>query len=369
MSSATIALHVLEAATVLVLLRLRFKKLAFLAVVPALLLNIGIALTSAGTQRAVVALPGGQYALKETSIPRALLPGFAVIKVHYAAINPVDIKLFNKFSSVPFLRWILPHGHTHDASGVIVDSTCSDLKKGDQVYGWVLSGSLAEYAITPCSTIGPVPPGLSLEKAAALPVAIAAAYTALQPVIKKGDTVLVIGAAGGCGSTGVALAKSLGASHVACVASERNRNLALSEQIGCDSFYAYNAPGFESQLTAALKGKVDVVYDTVSGPQASDPDYTAVSMALLKPTGVIRALLAVNAMEFLGISHPPKREKITGFMHRAMFDDLNAKHAKVLKQVIVAEVLNGLDLADVRKAQDAMASHRQTGKVVLKVAA
>ena len=99
-------------------------------------------------------------------------------------------------------------------SGVVHESRCEAFKVGDEVYGWALTGSLTEYTTTPCQTVGIKPKALSFEKAAALPVVIAAAYVGLRDIVKKGDTVLVIGAVGGCGSISVPLAKSLGAAKV-----------------------------------------------------------------------------------------------------------------------------------------------------------
>ena len=364
-------LTILELLFLALLLWSRRLKLLLLILLP-LVLGNGLVLFFAapqGVQKAVWSTPGGGFALHTNApIPRALLPGFVVVKVNYASLNPMDTKLFQYFATVPFLRLILPHAFAHDVSGTVHESSCPErLKKGDAVFGLTATGAMQEYTLGPCYTFSRVPKGLSMDKAAALPVVAASAWVALgNGVVKKNMTVVVIGSVGGTGSIGVTLAKSLGAQKIACVASGKNK--AASLELGCDGFYAYDDKGFEQQILHDLAQQVDVVYDTVSGPQHDEPKYTSLELRLLKPkTGVIRALLPESFAEFF--SPRPERQRIFGLATFQVLDELSSNHLSVLQSVLLGKVYNNaFDLNDVRKAADEMNSHRTKGKLVFRVA-
>jgi len=304
--------------------------------------------------------------VRKAAVPRALLPGTMVVKVAYAALNPIDYQ-FAPLRKLPFLRWLVPQTYGLDGSGVVHEANCDGFKAGDAVFGAIVTGSAQEFALAPCALMARVPLGLSMAKAAASPGCAATAYDALADVVKPGSRVLVIGAAGGCGSMGVALAKSLNAAHVACVASEKNRALATST-LGCDAFYAYDEADFESRLRNELARKVDVAYDTVSGPFADDADYYAliVKLDLLSEAGTIRALLPIQASEY---ANPlPRRTIVNGSPSASTLNVLAQRHRGMLDSVLVRDAGSAFDIDGVRKAVALLKSRRATGKLVLKVA-
>jgi len=224
---------------------------------------------------------------------------------------------------LPFLRWVLPHTLGRDVSGVVTESSCVGLRPGDEVYGFALFGSVSEYALTLCDGVGRKPAALPFDKAAALPVAVSAAYVGLEGAVRKGDTVLVIGVSGGCGQMGALLAKSMGAATLVCVASARNE--ASARALGCDHFFDYAAAGFASSLERAWGGKVDVVFDAVSEDKV---DYYDASLRLLTRDGTVKALNG-NAMDWLGMLSGawarPRRTLVWGRMQPAMWDVLANK--------------------------------------------
>ena len=102
-----------------------------------------------------------------------------------------------------------------DVAGTVeaVGPAVTGLRPGDEVFGTVRTGSLAEYAVAAADKLAPKPANLSFEQAAALAVS---ATTALQAVrdhgrVRAGERVLVLGASGGVGSYAVQIAKALGA--------------------------------------------------------------------------------------------------------------------------------------------------------------
>ncbi len=111
-------------------------------------------------------------------------------------------------------------------------------RPGDAVFGWTDGGSYAEYAAVPQDNLAAKPAALSFEQAAAVPISGIAALQGLRDVgqLQAGQTVLVIGAAGGVGSFAVQLAKAFGA-RVTGVASATQLDLVRS--IGADEVIDY----------------------------------------------------------------------------------------------------------------------------------
>jgi len=365
---------------VLIVSLLLRKRVVLVAFLLALILTVNVVVPLTGplkTQKAVWARPlGGELFVHEHAVtPRALVPGVVIVKVKNAALNPADHKVFAHLPSIPVLRWFVPHAFAHDVAGIVVESSCAKFKQGDEVYGFALGGSLQEYTWTPCRGIAMKPKPVAFEKAAALPVALSSAYVGLKPVMQPGkSSVLVIGSAGGCGSVGVSLVKSMGATKVWCVASGRNEK--VSRSVGCDEFYDYMSKDFETAIVKDLQGKVDVVYDTVSSHE--DFDYYDLSLKLLRPeTGHIVALnggprdWAANLFSFLsGGSQAlarPRRTLVFGVMTPEMYDDLAAHHVKAMQSVVISPPVSAFDVANVKKGEEGIKSRRTTGKFVLSV--
>ncbi|KAL9323322.1 hypothetical protein ACSQ67_008179 [Phaseolus vulgaris] len=190
-----------------------------------------------------------------------------LIKVVAAALNPIDYKRalgFFKNTDSP-----LPTVPGYDVAGVVVSlgSQVRKFKVGDEVYGDINEdpldnpktvGSLAEYTAVEEKLLAHKPSNLSLVEAASLPLAIITAYQGLERVeFSAGQSVLVLGGAGGVGSLVIQLAKHVfGASKVAATAS--TGKLDLLRNLGADLAIDYTKEKFEE-----LEEKFDVVYDTV----------------------------------------------------------------------------------------------------------
>ena len=145
---------------------------------------------------------------------------------------------------------------------------------GDRVLAGIGNGGLAEKVAVPAARLFAVPEGVSLEKASALLMTYGTTIHALKDRgdIAKGETVLVLGAAGGVGLSAVELAKAYGARVVAAVSTEEKAEAA--RKAGADETVIYPRAPFDKDASKALAGKfkeavgpngADIVYDIVGG--------------------------------------------------------------------------------------------------------
>jgi NADPH:quinone reductase-like Zn-dependent oxidoreductase len=169
-----------------------------------------------------------------------------LIKVHAAAVNPLDYHLLK--GGPALFRLVFgghkPHQPGVDAAGIVeaVGSGVTQLKPGDAVFG-ACRGAFAEYAVAPESAMALKPADVSFEAAAASPIA---ALTALQGLrdrgeIRPGQRILINGASGGVGTFAVQFGKIFGA-HVTAVCSARNAELVQS--LGADAVVDYAREDF-----------------------------------------------------------------------------------------------------------------------------
>lgn len=204
------------------------------------------------------------------------------IRVHAAAVNPVDWKIrTGKLQRTYGVS--LPYIPGRDMAGIIdaVGSGVTRWKVGDSVVAVTSGGALAEYVIAPEQNVARKPAKLSFNEAAGIPTASLAAWRTLitNGDIKKGQRVLIHGGAGGVGSTAVQLAHWRGA-HVIATASARNHEYLKS--IGADEVIDYRTTRFEDVVK-----NVDVVLDTVGG------DTLQRSPAVLREGGLLLTIVGM----------------------------------------------------------------------------
>jgi len=221
-----------------------------------------------------------QVADVETPAPG---PKDVLVKVHAAALNPVD---WHFVRGAPFpMRMMMgglrgpkrPRGVGADYAGTIaaLGSAVTECAVGDPVFGYCESGALAEYLVRPAASVVSKPERLTFEQAAGVPLA---GLTALQAMrdkaqVRTGQHVLIVGAAGGIGSFAVQIAKALGA-HVTGVQSTRALDLVRS--IGADRVIDYNTEDFTTG-----DSRYDVVFDNVCNHTLADV------RRVVKPGGTI----------------------------------------------------------------------------------
>ncbi|WP_435157161.1 NADP-dependent oxidoreductase [Amycolatopsis sacchari] len=130
-------------------------------------------------------------------------PGQVRVAVRFAGVNPVDWKIRSGLFGGSLSR---PRGLGQELAGVVdAVGPGAALSAGDEVFGWAIGGSYAEYALA--SAVFPKPPGMSWQDAAALPVAGEAALRGLRELaVRSGEVLLITGASGAVGSLATQLA-------------------------------------------------------------------------------------------------------------------------------------------------------------------
>ncbi len=138
---------------------------------------------------------------------------------------------------------------------------------GDRVIAASGHGGFAEECVVDASRLMPLLPGMSFEQGAALVLTFATSLHALKDCahLKAGETVLVLGAAGGVGLSAVEIAKAMGARVIAAASSPDK--LALAKQVGADELIDYSKEDLKKRVDELTDKKgVEVVYDPVGGP-------------------------------------------------------------------------------------------------------
>jgi NADPH:quinone reductase len=162
----------------------------------------------------------------------------------------------------------LPFVPGSEFSGVVdaVGDGVRHLKVGDPVAAINGTGGFATHACVDAARVLPLPPGFALTDAAAFAFTYGTSHHALidRAALKAGETVLVLGAAGGVGTAALQIAKAAGARVIAATSSDEK--CALCKSLGADETLNYSTANLREALKALTGGKgPDVVYDPVGG--------------------------------------------------------------------------------------------------------
>ena len=193
-------------------------------------------------------------------------PGEVVVSVKAASVNFPDVLIIqNKYQFKP----PLPFSPGSELAGVVkeVGEGVKAFKPGDKVIAFTTYGAFAEEVKTDAARLLPLPPGMDFASGAAFLLTYATSDHALRDraQLEAGETLLVLGAAGGVGLAAVEIAKAIGAKVIAVASSEAKRAICL--QHGADAAIGYDS--LREQIKTLTEGKgVDVVYDAVGGAQA-----------------------------------------------------------------------------------------------------
>ncbi|MCW5654335.1 NADPH:quinone oxidoreductase family protein [Hydrogenophaga sp.] len=198
---------------------------------------------------------------------RPLAPGEVRIAIKAAGTNfPDSLKVEGLHQIKPELPWVPGSESAGVVSEVAPDVT--QFKAGDRVMGVSRAdgGGFAQEIVLPQERVFALAPAMSFEAAAATPVVYGTTLYALKQrgQLQPGETVLVLGAAGGVGLATVHLAKAMGARVIAAASTPEKRALTL--QHGADHAVDYTQPDWRLQVKELTGGKgADVVYDPVGG--------------------------------------------------------------------------------------------------------
>jgi NADPH2:quinone reductase len=220
---------------------------------------------------------GGPGTLVIEDIPAPeLRPGWARVKVKAVGINFPDVLIIeDKYQSKP-PRPFAPGG---EVSGVVTEVAegVTEVKVGDRVLAQIGHGGLVEEIVAPAGRLTPIPDSMPYDEAAAFILTYGTSYHALKDrgQLKAGETMLVLGAAGGVGLAAVELGKAMGARVIAACSSQEKVDLAIRH--GAESGVVYGRGPFDrdgqKQLAALFKEAcgekgADVIYDAIGGDYA-----------------------------------------------------------------------------------------------------
>lgn len=190
------------------------------------------------------------------------------IRIHAASLNFPDLLIVQgKYQfkpALPFVPGAEYAGHV-DALGTGV----GHLKLGDPVAAIAGTGGFATHACVNARQVLPLPAGFALEDAAAFAFTYGTSHHALMDrgALKAGETVLVLGAAGGVGSAAVQIAKAAGATVIA--AASTDAKCQACREMGADASINYSRENLRDALKALTAGRgPDVIYDAVGGDLA-----------------------------------------------------------------------------------------------------
>ncbi len=291
---------------------------------------------------------------EDVALPRAAA-GEVLLRVYAAGVNPADWKT-RSGSARP--GSMLPLILGWDVSGVVeaLGLEVTEFQEGDAVYGMIrfpqAGATYAEYVAAPVDHIAHKPATIDHIHAAAVPLAGLTAWQALfeKAHLTAGQTVLILGAAGGVGHLAVQLAKSQGA-YVLGTAS--TRNIEFLHHIGVDQAIDYTTIPLETVVH-----NVDVVFDTVGGEARER------SLRVIKQGGTLVTIV---------LGRPSTEQAESGVNLQGMLVQPNAAQLTQIAQLIDAgkvqiTVDTVLPLANARKAHELSETHRTRGKIVLQVA-
>jgi len=193
-------------------------------------------------------------------------PGEVVVSVKAASVNFPDFLIIqNKYQFKP----PLPFSPGSELAGVVkeVGAGVTNVRQGERVIAFTTYGAFAEEVKTEAVRLLPLPEKMDFVTGAAFLLTYATSDHALRDrgALKAGETLLVLGAAGGVGLAAIEIGKALGARVIACASSDDK--LAVCREHGADAGINYATEDLRERVKALTEGRgVDVVYDAVGGP-------------------------------------------------------------------------------------------------------
>jgi NADPH:quinone reductase-like Zn-dependent oxidoreductase len=321
--------------------------------------------------------PGGPETLALTEVPDPVAgQGQLLVRVKACAINYPDVLIIeDKYQFKP-PRPFSPGG---EIAGVVeaVGDGVSGWSVGDRLIAMLGHGGLAEKVQVSAAMALPLPPERSFEEGSALILTYATSIHALidRGRLKEGQTLLVLGAAGGVGLAAVELGKAFGARVVAAVSSDEKAEAA--RQAGADDVLIYPRGPFDKEQSKALAGAfkdavgpngADVIYDPVGGDYA-EPALRSIAwegryLVVGFPAGIPRLPLNLTLLKSCDVCG------VFWGAFAARDPKANARHIETLFRLwsegrIAPRVSRTWPLAEGGEAIAHMAARKAVGKLVV----
>jgi NADPH:quinone reductase-like Zn-dependent oxidoreductase len=296
--------------------------------------------------------------LVDLPVPRPA-PTEVLVRAVAAGVNPVDVYTRRGLAYNRVLR--LPFVNGWDVAGVVeeVGYGVTRFRPGDRVFGMPRfpfeAGCYAEYVTAPSRHFAPVPDGMDLVEAAALPLAGLTAWQMLVDVarVAPGARVLVSAAAGGVGHLAVQVAKARGAYVIGTASAAKH---GFVKELGADEVVDYTA----ADVAEAVRD-VDAVVQMFGG------DHALSALACLRPGGIM-----VNAQGAWTEGMAERAEALgvraTSYLVEPDAEGLGALARLVEEGRLAVHLSARFPLAEAAAAHELVAEGRTTGKVVLTIA-
>lgn len=298
--------------------------------------------------------------------------GEVLIKVAFSGVNRPDVlQRSGKYNPPPGASPIL--GLELSGEVVALGEGVTQWKLGDQVCALTPGGSYAEYCVTPASHCLPIPKGLSLLEAAAIPENYFTVWTNVfeRVALKAGETILIHGGSSGIGLTAIQLAKHFGAKVYTTVGNAEKA--AFCEKVGADVAINYRDQDFVAEVKKLTNDKgVNVILDMVGGP------YINKNISLLDLGGRLAQIAFLQGgkaeLDFTPVM--TKRLILTGSTLRPRSIEDKAGIAQALKQQVWPLIEAGkckpvihecFNFDEAGKAHALMESSTHIGKIMLKI--
>ena len=319
-----------------------------------------------------IAAPGGPEVLHVVQRPvPELRDGEVLVRVAAAGVNRPDI--MQRMGKYPPPPGVTDIPGLELAGEIIATANVSGLTASQSVCALVAGGAYAEYCAVPAEQCLPLPQGLSLPHAAAVPETYFTVWTNLfdRGRLQAGEAVLVHGGTSGIGTTAIQLARAFGATVIATAGSDAKCEACRA--IGAHTAINYNATDFVAAVRAATDGRgVDVVLDIVGG------DYLPRNLECLRLDGRLVQIGLIggsrSSIDLRGILQ--KRLTLTGSTLRPRTPIEKGAIAKALERHVWPLLARGEvrpivhAVFPLERAADAhyeLESGRVVGKIVLSV--
>jgi len=217
--------------------------------------------------------PYNQHKVEEVDSP-PIKPGHVRVDVHAAGVNFPDILIVEgKYQIKP----PFPFTPGAECAGVVseVGEGVTHLAVGDRVGALSQVGAFAEEVVAPAMVVGKIG-DMPFDVAAGMTLVYGTSYHALKQRadLKPGESLLVLGAAGGVGLAAVELGKAMGATVIA--AASTDEKLAVCQDHGADHVINYTNEDLKARAKELSGGGVDVIYDPV-GDKLAEPAFRALA--------------------------------------------------------------------------------------------
>jgi NADPH2:quinone reductase len=312
--------------------------------------------------------PFEKLTLAELPAP-PIVPGAVRVAVHAVGVNFADLLIVQgKYQEKP----ALPFSPGFEIAGVVSElgSGVAGLRVGERVFGIMDHGAYADEAVLPAARVFPIPDRMDFATAAGFPVAYGTSHGALdwRARLKPGETLLVLGAAGGVGLTAVEIGKAMGATVIAVAGTPAK--LAVARHQGADHLVDYSREDLRGRIKEISGGRgADVIYDPVGGDAfdqclrsiAWGGRIIVIGFASGRIPQIPANLLLVKNCDAIGFYWGSYRERNPALVRQSFETLLAWFEAGRLKP----HISHRIDLADAGRAMAMLADRKATGKVVL----